>query len=106
MKKLLSSSLRFFPTLVGLIFFVSVGSANAQQGPVRIKSQSMLVTASVEPSCSILWTRLSEQIKGGDLRLCESPRSTNAILQNSVSQKTTIVSYTLTIVDQQTRLDF
>jgi hypothetical protein len=106
MKKLSGSSFQLFPTLAGLIFCVSFGSANAQQGPVRFKSQSMLVTATVEPSCAIEWTRLAAEIKASDLRLCERRLLKNAVLDNSASQKATTVSYRLTVVEQQTRLDF
>jgi hypothetical protein len=106
MNLLSTSLLRLLPALLGLITCLSIGNAYAQQGPARLKSQSMLVTATVERSCTVSWARLGADRKDSELRLCERPLSKGALVQNLAGQEEVVVSYKLTVVDQQTRLDF
>ncbi len=106
MNLLPTALLRFVPTLIGLVICLNSGGAYAQQGPARQKSQSMLVSATVERSCAISWTRLSADRKNIDLRLCEKPLAKDVSVQGLAPREETVVSFKLTVVDQQTRLDF
>jgi hypothetical protein len=106
MKLIPTSLLRLLPTLIGLIVCLNSGSAYAQQGSARLKSQTMFVTATVERSCTISWVRLSADRKDSDLRLCEKLSPKSALAQSSTAQEGAAVSYKLTVVDQYTRLDF
>jgi hypothetical protein len=106
MNLLSTSLLRLLPSFLGLITCLNIGNVYAQQGTARFKSQSMLVTATVERSCTVSWTRLSADRKDSELRLCERPSSKGALVQSLTGQEEAVVSYKLTVVDQQTRLDF
>jgi hypothetical protein len=97
---------RFSPTLVALLLCVNLSNVSAQQTPVRSKSQSMLVTVKVERSCAISWVRLGTDRKENDLRLCQRPVSKTDEIAGLALREQIDVSFKLTIVDQQTRLDF
>ncbi len=86
----------------------ATGMVNAQQPGVRQKSQTMLVTATVVRSCAISWSRLSEDRKESDLRLCNTQGGQKQAVASALAQSKIepVVSYNWSVVDQQTRLDF
>jgi hypothetical protein len=97
---------RIFSTCVSALVLFGTAQASAQQGPMRSKSQSMLVTATVERSCDIVWLRQAATLTKSDVKLCEQPQAKKDSQSEVSNRPLPAVSYTLTLTDQQTRLDF